>query len=122
MTSSCTSSSSDEIAFGCFCLVTPLDQGRIVLLFLRRLIAVRAFPGSAHCIFIVIYNRSVRSRAYAASRSHIPILLNCARKRDGHFFARFCQIVTRGETMGQFPRPLQSHRRRSTPHCLQSNF
>src|SRR6516165_7869309 len=39
-----------------FCLLRRSYQTRNVLLFFGRVLTVRAFPASAHCIFIVIYN------------------------------------------------------------------
>jgi hypothetical protein len=77
MTSSFTFSSSDAIVvWFLFLPVMPLYQGRIVLLFFRRVVAVRAFPGGAHCIFTVIYNDAawrtpLAIRELGASRSMI---------------------------------------------------
>ena len=77
MTTSCTSSLSDRhVLWLLFLPVMPSYQSLIVLLFFRRVVAVRAFPDGAHCIFTVIYNDAawrtpLAIRELGASRSMI---------------------------------------------------
>src|ERR1700738_4568192 len=58
-----------------FCLLRRCIRASSSLLFFRRVVAVRAFPGSAHCIFPVIYNdaawRTPRNSSIRRERSMI---------------------------------------------------
>jgi hypothetical protein len=63
MTTSCTSSLSDRhVLWLLFLPVMPSYQSLIVLLFFRRVVAVRAFPRSAPCIFPDIYRQCIRGK------------------------------------------------------------
>src|ERR1700730_1191618 len=112
MTTSCTSSLSDRhVLWLLFLSVMPSYQSLIVLLFFRRVVAVRAFARSAPCIFPVIYRRSNQIRPSRTSLLQPFEILRAIQVPDRH------RLLPRKVAFFQTPACLSEHARRAPIHA-----